>query len=102
MPISRITDWVASEAWKTWLASADSPTEPSTAEKASSTGTPAATKAPNAISRITKVTGTDSFSAFWKSLLIVLLVHRARFPELGDREARARLLRLATASSKGC
>ena|SRR5436190_10355429 len=43
-----MTDWVASEAWKAWLASADRPTEPSTAEKASSTGTPAATKAPNA------------------------------------------------------
>ena len=73
MPISRITDWVASEAWKTWLASAESPTDASTAEKASKTGTPAATKAPNAISKITKVIGTDNFSAFWKSLSIVLL-----------------------------
>ena len=73
MPISSITDWVASEAWNTWLASCASPSDPSTAENASRTGMPAATSAPNANRRIRKVIGTESCSAFWKSLVIVLL-----------------------------
>jgi len=38
---------------------------------ARSTGTPAATKAPKAMSRMRNVIGTESFSAFWKSLPIV-------------------------------
>ena len=71
--MSSITDCVASEACATWLTICARPIEPSTAEKASSTGTPAATKAPKAKSRIRKVIGTDSFSAFWKSLPIVSL-----------------------------
>ena len=45
----------------------------STPEKASSTGRPAATSAPNATSRMISVTGSDEYSARWKSLLSVSL-----------------------------
>ncbi len=76
IPISRITDEVESEAWKTWLRIADRPIEPSTPENASSTGTPAATKAPKAMSRIRKVIGTESCSALAKSWLTVSLSAR--------------------------
>ena len=55
-----------------WLASAESPIDASTPENASSTGRPAATSAPNATSRITSVTGSDEYSARWKSLFSVL------------------------------
>ena len=87
MPISSITELVASEAWTTWLASAASPPEPSTAEKASSTGRPAATNAPKAISRTRKVIGSDSFSACEKSAVdrLVEFVLGARVAELGRR-----------------
>ena len=64
---------VASPAATTWLASADRPSVASTPEKASSTGSPAATSAPNANSRITSVTGSDEYSARWKSLFSVSL-----------------------------
>ena len=67
MPIRRIIEAVFCEAWKTWLTSAERPTEPSTAESASSTGTPAATTAPKASSRIRNVTGTVIRSALAKS-----------------------------------
>ena len=67
MPIRRITDCVASPAANRWLASDERPIVASTPEKASSTGRPAATSAPNANSRMTSVTGTDENSARWKS-----------------------------------
>jgi hypothetical protein len=56
----------------TWLIRALTPIAPSTAENPNSSGTPAATKAPNATSRIAKMIGSDSCSACWKSLPIVL------------------------------
>ena len=63
--------WSRSPAATTWLASADRPIVASTPEKASSTGSPAATSAPNAISRMISVTGSDEYSARWKSLFSV-------------------------------
>ena len=94
MPISRITELVALEACARWLTSAETPTDPSTAERASSTGRPAATKAPNANSRIRNVSGTESFSAWEKSLIRrrgECLVG-ARLAELLDAEAGMRPL----------
>ena len=52
---------------------AESPIVASTPENASSTGSPAATSAPNATSMISSVTGSDEYSARWKSLFSVLL-----------------------------
>ncbi len=77
MPIRSITELVASEACTTWLAIAARPPEPSTAENASSTGRPAATKAPKAISRTAKVIGSDSFSARESPELTVFLTSRS-------------------------
>ena len=104
MPISSITDWVASEACATWLTSCESPIEPSTAEKASRTGTPAATKAPKANRRIRNVIGTESDSAFLKSLPIVSFsscVELAR-PNSAIVKPRRCCCSPATASSSGC
>src|SRR5436190_593994 len=66
------------------------PIAASTAENASSTGTPAATNAPKATRRITNVTGSDSRSAFSKSLAlgVVERLVGARLAELLDDEAR--------------
>ena len=84
MPISRITELVASEACATWLTRLESPIDASTAENASSTGTPAATNAPNASSRITKVIGTERRSACDEVVpdRLVQRVIGARFAEL--------------------
>ncbi len=57
MPINRITLDVEPESGMRWDASVDKPIAEPTAERASNTGTPAAMIAPNAISRITNVTG---------------------------------------------
>ncbi len=73
MPRSRITDCVGSPAATRWLASDDSPIVASTPENASSTGSPAATRAPKARIRIASVTGTDENSARLKSLSRVAL-----------------------------
>jgi hypothetical protein len=59
----RITDVVASAEWTTWLTNALRPVAASTAENASSTGSPAATRAPNATSRIASVSGSEVYSA---------------------------------------
>ena len=72
MPISRITDCVELVAATTWLATAERPIVASTPENARRTGSPAATSAPNATSRMISVTGTEEYSARWKSLLSVL------------------------------
>ncbi len=77
MPISSITEAVASEACTRWLASAARPPEPSTAENASSTGRPAATNAPNATSSTAKVSGSDSSSARESPALTVFLTSRS-------------------------
>ena len=63
MPISVITIEVLSSIGKMWLGIATRPIVAITAEIASSTGTPAATSAPNAITRMISVTGSDSVSA---------------------------------------
>ena len=104
MPINRITDLVASPAATTWLASADRPIVASTPEKASSTGSPAATSAPNAISRISSVTGTVEYSARWKSFVSVLF---SSWVELANPNSATvnpgwRSWTCATASSTGC
>ena len=53
----------------TWLNRSVTPSAANTAVKPSSSGTPAATSAPNATTRMTSVTGTDVASALWKSSL---------------------------------
>ncbi len=68
MPISRITLPVASPIGTRCEASVDRPMAAATEESASSTGTPAAISAPNAMIRMSRVTGRLSISAFWKSL----------------------------------
>ncbi len=68
MPIRTITVAVVSTEWTRWLDTWLSPIAASTAENASSTGRPAATNAPKAISRIRNVSGTESFSARERSL----------------------------------
>ena len=61
-----------------------------TAVRPSSNGTPAATRAPKAIKRISSVIGSEVTSAVLKSLLIEVadLVVGARVAELSDRELR--------------
>jgi len=71
MPIRSITELVASDACRTWLESAASPSDPRTAENDSSTGTPAATNAPKASSRTRNVTGRVRVSAREKSWPVV-------------------------------
>ena len=68
MPISVMTIEALSSIGKMWLGMATSPMVAITAEMASSTGTPAATSAPNAITRMSRVTGSDSVSARFRSL----------------------------------
>ena len=58
----------------TWLSSSVTPSAASTAVKPSSSGTPAATSAPNATTRISSVIGTEVASALWKSSLTSLLI----------------------------
>ena len=62
--MSRITLAVGLASWTNELERCVSPSAASTAVKASSTGIPAARKAPNASSRIANVIGSESFSAF--------------------------------------
>ena len=50
-----------------WLATPSRPIEAKTDERLSSTGMPAARKAPKARTRMISVIGIESFSAFWKS-----------------------------------
>ena len=56
-----------------WLITPIRPIVPSTAVRPSSKGTPAATRAPKAIKRISSVIGSEVISAVLKSLLIELL-----------------------------
>ena len=64
MPIIRmIAPSVCSSVGTMWLASLFSPVAARTAEKASSTGRPAATSAPNATTRIATVSGNEVNSA---------------------------------------
>ena len=71
---------------------------------ASSTGTPAATNAPNANSRIRNVIGTESRSAFWKSLPIVLFSSWFALAKPNSATVKPGLCfcTRATASSTGC
>src|SRR5207253_6367881 len=65
----------------------------STAENARSTGTPAATNAPNASSRMANVSGNDMFSARVKSFPIVpLSAWSALAPPNSAAELRMRAL----------
>ena len=68
MPISRIMAEVDPESGIKCETSADSPVAAPTADNASRIGTPAATIAPNAISRITSVTGRLNVAAEDRSL----------------------------------
>ena len=68
MPISRIIDDVVPESGMRCETSAASPVAAATADSASSTGTPAAMIAPNAISRISRVTGRLKVAAAPRSL----------------------------------
>ena len=60
-----------SSTGKIWLGSATSDIAAITAENASSSGTPAATREPKAIMRINRVAGSESPSAFARSLVNV-------------------------------
>ncbi len=51
-----------------WLGRATSPIAAATAEIASSSGTPAATSEPNVMTRISRVSGSESSSALPRSL----------------------------------
>jgi hypothetical protein len=73
MPIIRITLLTNSAAGNAWLMSAKIPIAPRTDRNASPTGIRPATSAPNASSRMTSVTGSDVYSARWKSLSNTLL-----------------------------
>ena len=68
MPIRVITIEALSSIGNTWLGMATRPRVAMTPEMASSTGTPAATRAPKARIRMMSVTGRDSVSAFFRSL----------------------------------
>jgi hypothetical protein len=67
-----ITIEALSSIGKIWLGIETRPIVASTAEIASSTGTPAATIAPNAITRISSVIGSDIVSALCRSLCTFL------------------------------
>ena len=58
---------IASSTGDSWLNSETRPIVPNTADRASSSGRPAATSEPKATMRISSVTGSDSVSAFLKS-----------------------------------
>ena len=77
---------------KIWLGIETSPIVASTAEMASSTGTPAATIAPNATTRIRSVTGRDMVSALWRSLWIFL---SSWAPEVASPNSSTRRLGLS-------
>ena len=55
------------ETGMSWLMRPTMPIVPATAVRPRSSGRPAATRAPNATSRISSVIGSDSVSAFWRS-----------------------------------
>ena len=69
MPISRTTVLTLSSSGNAWLIGPSRPKAAATAVRASSTGTSAATTAPNANSRTSRVTGTESSSARRRSPL---------------------------------
>src|SRR5438270_82928 len=104
MPMSRMTELVAPDACATWLTRFETPTDASTAEKASSTGTPAATNAPKASNRMRNVIGSDIFSAREKSFPMVAL--SAWFalapPSSSTTKPGCACWTAATASSTGC
>ena len=60
--------FVELETGMSWLMRPTMPIVPATAVRPSSSGRPAATSAPNASSRISRVMGSDSVSAFWRSV----------------------------------
>ncbi len=64
---------MASVTGSAWLATAVSPNAAKTALMASATGMPASSRPPNAMIRIRSVIGSESCSAFWKSLPCVSL-----------------------------
>ena len=74
---------------------------PITAVSASSSGSPAATSAPNATIRISSVIGSERNSAFLKSLSNALLsaLSALRVAELLDPQLRVRALGAAVAAS---
>ena len=65
--MSRITEFTASSTGMIWLGSATSPMAIATEVRPSSSGMPAATRAPNAITRMISVIGTEVTSALAKS-----------------------------------
>jgi hypothetical protein len=78
MPIMKITEAVGLPSGTRWLTSAASPKVPNTPDRASRTGIPAATTAPNATSKMASVTGSDRYPARWRSCAMVPL--SARLP----------------------
>ncbi len=103
MPISVITIEVLSSIGKMWLGIATRPIVAMTAEIASSTGTPAAISAPNAMTRMIRVTGSDSVSArlrsFWKNLSICAPTLAS--PNSSMRSSGCAFCAAATAASTG-
>ena len=81
---------------RNWLGIATSPNVANTAVRASSSGMPAASNAPNAITRITSVIGSDRSPAFERSSsnAVSIAVDRARLAELADVEPGMGLLGL--------
>ena len=67
MPMRSITEKIDSSTGRIWLGSASRPIEATTAVRPSSSGSPAATSAPKATTRMTSVTNSERNSARWKS-----------------------------------
>ena len=85
----------------TWLSGPMMPIVAATAVRARNSGTPAATSAPKAISRMIKVIGSDVFRALPKSSVTTLLIcwFAAGVPELPDGEAGVRLFETAATAA---
>ena len=94
----------ASCAGTRWEVRADSPIADATADRARSTGTPAAISAPKATSRITSVTGRLNTSARWKSLPTVAAspLWMDASPTSSMRSAGWSCCTAAVVSSSGC
>ena len=67
MPMSRMIELIDSSIGMKWLGMATSPSVAMTADRPSSSGTPAATIVPKARTRISSVIGSESVSAVWRS-----------------------------------
>ena len=71
---------IESSTGASWLSGPTRPIVPMTPVIASSSGIPAATIAPNAISRMSSVIGSDVVPAFWRSELKIAMNSSSELP----------------------